>query len=312
MLLLDNKKQLYLDNKKQTVLINQNSLENPWNTVKRNNYSRSPNVNKTNKQIELRNKFKYLQTEEVDFNLEEPDDDVIDINKSTKKVERIQRHNENNNKNRPNICITENYLLNENQSVKRKPVRPGMRTYADTAIFGKKVLIIGDSHLKRINRNKLKSSFKNAKCIMKAFGGAKIEELNHYITPHLEFDKPDIVVIHIGSNNVSYNNLNANPAVFAQNIIEIGNKCVNYGVQEVVISSIFVKESIKLGAFIRKINDELRELCLEKNFHFISNDNIIRKHICGDGVHLLEVGTNILAANIVSYLNDRVLKILIM
>ena len=99
-----------------------------------------------------------------------------------------------------------------------------------------------------------------------------------------------------------------NHAVLAQNIINIGNKCVNYGVEEVVISSIFVKDSIQLSVFIREVNDELREFSLKKNFHYISNNNIIRKHICGDGVHLLEVGTNILGGNIVKFLNDIILK----
>ena len=42
-----------MDNKKQTALVNQKEV--PWNTVK-NNYSRSPNANKTNTQIDLRNK----------------------------------------------------------------------------------------------------------------------------------------------------------------------------------------------------------------------------------------------------------------
>ena len=147
---------------------------------------------------------------------------------------------------------------------------------------------------------------------MKAFDGAKIEELEHYITPHLEYEKPEIVVINVGSNNISYNNPNMNPAVLAQNIINIGNKCVYYGVEEVVISSIFVKDSIQLSAFIRKVNDELHEFSLiiyqRTLIIYISNDNIIRKYICGDGVHLLEVGTNILGGNIVKFLNDYILK----
>ena len=282
--------------------------EIPWNVVKTNTNSRSPGkANQVKTQVELRNKFQYLQTEvetEVDFNIEEPNVEVI--NNSTRK-----RHNENNKNNqhrRPKICITENYLLNEKQPFKRKQIRPEMRTYADTTKFGKKILITGDSHLKRIKRNKLKNSFKSAKCIMKAFGGAKIEELEHYITPHLEYEKPDIAVIHVGSNNISNKNLNMNPAVLAQNIISTGNKCVDYGVEEVVISSIFVKDSIQLSAFIRKVNDEFRELSLKKNFHYISNDNIIRKHICGDDVHLSEVGTNILGGNIVKFLKDNILK----
>ena len=42
---------------------------------------------------------------------------------------------------------------------------------------------------------------------MKSFSGAKLQDLKHYLTPHLEHDKPDLAAIHIASNNVSYNNL---------------------------------------------------------------------------------------------------------
>ena len=76
-----------------------------------------------------------------------------------------------------------------------------------------------------------------------------------------------------------------------------------------VISGIFVKDCIRLSAFIRKVNDELCELCSTNNFHFVSNDNIIRKHLCGDGVHLSDLGTNIFAGNIVNYLNRNILGI---
>ena len=106
-----------------------------WNVVKTNTNL----ANQVKTQVELRNKFQYLQTEvetEIDFNIEEPNVEVI--NNSTRK-----RHNENNNNNqhrRPNICIRENYLLNEKQPFKRKQIRPEMRTYADTTKFGKKYL----------------------------------------------------------------------------------------------------------------------------------------------------------------------------
>ena len=63
-------------------------------------------------------------------------------------------------------------------------------------------------------------------------------------------------------------------------------------------SSIFIKESIKLSSIIRKINDELRVLCLLHNFHFVLNENISRKCLCGDGVNATKAG------NIVNFLND--------
>ena len=53
---------------------------------------------------------------------------------------------------------------------------------------------------------------------MKTFSGANIQDLEHYGSPHLEHDKPDIAVIHIGSSNVSYNNLDIDASILAGNI----------------------------------------------------------------------------------------------
>ena len=105
--------------------------------------------------------------------------------------------------------------------------------------LGKKILIVGDSHSKTIERNKLNNSFSNAKCILKLVSGIKMQDLKRYVTPHLKHGKPDIAIIHIGSNNVSYNNLDIDASMFAENIIKIGNKCIDYGLEEVIISSVF-------------------------------------------------------------------------
>ena len=90
---------------------------------------------------------------------------------------------------------------------------------------------------------------------MKSFSAAKIQDLEHYETPHLEHDKPDIAVIHIGSNNVSFRNLDTDALILAENVIKIGNKCIYYDLEEVVISSILVKESVRLSSLIGKVND---------------------------------------------------------
>ena len=49
-----------------------------------------------------------------------------------------------------------------------------------TLLHLKKKLIIGDSHLKKIKRNKLNSSFRKTKCVIKSFSGAKVQDLEHY------------------------------------------------------------------------------------------------------------------------------------
>ena len=117
--------------------------------------------------------------------------------------------------------------------------------------LGKKILIVGDSNLKKIKGIKLNNSFSKAKCITKSFSGAKIQDLKHYVTPQLENEKLDVAVIHIRSNNMSYRNLDA--SILAENILKIGKKCIDYGVEAVVTSSVFVKESVRLSFLIIKL-----------------------------------------------------------
>ena len=288
-------------------LVEGTHIDAPWQTV-----SMKSNANKTALKTErevlvllLKNKFKHLDHYQIngDKNLNEEEYHETNIKRKEK-----ENKNTHNNK-RPQHCITENYIRNQKDIQKRKAVIPGQRTYAETTSYGKKVLFLGDSHLRRINKNRLNNSFKNAKCVIKSFSGAKIDDLQHYSIPPLEKEKPDIDVIHVGSNNVTYDNLGDDPNVIAEKIIQIGQRCIAYGVKDVIISSIFVKHSLKLSAFIRKINDELRLLCELCNFKFVSNDNIIRKHLCGDGVHLTTSGTNILARNIVDFIKEFILNV---
>ena len=67
---------------------------------------------------------------------------------------------------------------------------------------------------------------------------------------------------------------------------------------EVVISLIFVKCNIKLS----KVNEFLSTLRKDNGFHFVSHQNIIRKHISRDGIHLTPEGTNLFADNLVDFI----------
>ena len=67
-------------------------------------------------------------------------------------------------------------------------------------------------------------------------------------------------------------------AIIAGSITQIGRKSVNFGVQHVLTSSVFIKESVKLSSIIRKINDELRFLCSLQNVHFVLKENITRSY----------------------------------
>ena len=60
---------------------------------------------------------------------------------------------------------------------KKEKILPVNRSYANITAFGKKILIVGDSHPKKIKRNQLNNFFSKAKCIMKLASGEKIQDL---------------------------------------------------------------------------------------------------------------------------------------
>ena len=127
---------------------------------------------------------------------------------------------------------------------------------------------------------------------------------NHYILPNFHEDHPDVVLIHIGSNDINNQMKDRiNTEKLTGDIINIGKSCIDLGVKEVVISSILPKKNIAFTRLMRQVNDSLREQCVLNGFGFISNDNISRTHLWKDGIHLEDLGTNILAGNFADFVN---------
>ena len=83
---------------------------------------------------------------------------------------------------------------------------PQNKTYASATKYGKNIVVIGDSHLKRIKPNLFKNCLDNTKSFIKSFGGAKTEYMKHFIIRSLKEQKPDITVIHVGGNDINYKN----------------------------------------------------------------------------------------------------------
>ena len=186
---------------------------------------------------------------------------------------------------RPPICSTENYLKHFHPFT-----APGNIEYASIAKHGRKVLIVGDSHVRCIRRNDCNKELKNEKAIFRSFSGANTKQLNHYIVPLLVDDKPDFVIIHVGTNDVLEN---ANHEDIARNIIKIGLECKKFGVNDIVISSVLVKRSPKSNAINRRANEMLCDLCRANGFGFICNDMITTQYLWNDDIHLQDLGTNI-------------------
>ena len=133
--------------------------------------------------------------------------------------------------------------------------------------------------------------------------------MNHYILPTLHEDHPNVILLHICSNDINNQKKDRiNTEKLTGDIINIGKSCIDLGVKEVVISSILPKKNIAFTRLMRQVNDSLREQCVLNGFGFISNDNISRTHLWKDGIHLEDLGTNILAGNFVDFLNRFILS----
>ena len=268
--------------------------------------------------VNLQNRFQNLEEPSVteQHNDATPHNSHQDIPiENTKSKSRFEKRNTNpirqegrKNKRRPDNCITEKYLDNHVTLRKNQRVVPGNETYASATKHGKKIEVIGDGHLKRIKRNLFKNSFDNAKSFIKSFGGAKTEHMKRYVIRSLKEQKPDIIVIHAGGNDINYkNNGNVNVNELADNIINLAVICRDFGVPDIAISEVLPRKSIVVTAIIRKVNDRVRELCKNNKFHFISHQHITRDLLYHDGVHLTDLSTEILADNIVDYINNFIL-----
>ena len=83
-----------------------------------------------------------------------------------------------------------------------KKTVPGNSEYSSVIKDGKSICILSDSIGKCIKINKLNKYIKNKKAYKRCFDGADTKALHHYAIHTLTNNKPDIVIINIGSNNM--------------------------------------------------------------------------------------------------------------
>ena len=208
--------------------------------------------------------------------------------------------NSNVDKNRRPPIVTNNYPENDLINNKFKKASPGNSTYSNITKNGKKICIFSDSICKRINMNQFNSHLRNATAIKKSFPGATTSQLKHYIIPTLEEEKPDTVVICIGTNNFTKTNKSVDE--IAKEIITIINICHGAGVNEVYVSGIICRPLYQ--ANVDELNRILKSYASIHNYKFIENSNINQNHLWKDKLHLNNLGISILVNNYLDNLNE--------
>jgi len=170
-----------------------------------------------------------------------------------------------------------------------------------------KIFVIGDSHVKRLNKELFNYSLNEGvgNAFLKHFDSANTKRMHHHILPTLHEEKPDMVIIHCGTNDVNDKTIYTTPPIdIANRILEIGNTCKEFGVKNVAFSSILPRKDANIQRIINETNDHLQNVCAFNQFGFVSNGNINEDFLHSDGTHLNAIGSHLPAGNLTTFINS--------
>ena len=126
-----------------------------------------------------------------------------------------------------------------------------------------------------------------------------------YVKPIIYGDTADVVILHIGCNDISNRNMSANDIV--EGIINIGKYCKEKNVNNVIISSLIRRTQHHLQNKVNTVNAMLMYRCKIYGLSYIDNSNIEVECLAQDGLHLNEIGKCCLANNFINFLNVYIL-----
>ena len=234
-------------------------------------------------------------------------DEFSDFEKVYAKNARKRKKNKNNQRQpkieiappqiRPSV-VTNKFPERDNMAYVGKKHVPGNSTYADMAGAGKKIAIISDSMCRGMKITKLNNALENKHAYKRIFPGATPSDMQYYCVRTLELDKPDIAIIHSGTNRVGKDD----PFTIANDIVKIVKTCQEGGCNTVFVSEIIYKPDYP--DIVQQVNNILRTWQFLHDFKLIYNENIQSNCICGDNVHLNNKGKLRLCSNFRRALNN--------
>ena len=132
------------------------------------------------------------------------------------------------------------------------------------------------------------------------------KSFQHHIERILNDDTHETVIIHCGTNDLRPR-APVTPSTeveIVNRIREIGQKCKNSGVEDVIVSGIIRRNDFEVDSKRRRINKMLKSMCDKTGFHFLCNENITFSQLWKDGLHLSNRGIGMLSNNFSKYLNN--------
>ena len=126
-----------------------------------------------------------------------------------------------------------------------------------------------------------------------------------YVKSIIQDDTPDVVILHIGCNDISNKNMSAND--MAECIVNIGRYSKEHNVNNVTISSLICRSQIHFQDKVNAVNTVLMNRYKNYGLGYIDNSNIEVGFLAQDGLHLNEIGKSCLAKNFINFINRCIL-----
>ena len=164
----------------------------------------------------------------------------------------------------------------------------------------KKVLVIGDSMVKHINKHKIERAA-GCESVVHSYNGARVGQISAKIKENWsEGQEYDTVVLHVGTNDLVYDDAEK-VATEMDGLIEDLKRHTG----KIAVSSVIKRYDGRVAASnITQFNKIVKDLCTQHNIIFIDNDHIDRSLLNGSNLHLNHMGDRVLGGSICTYLKS--------
>ncbi|XP_057308469.1 myb-like protein I [Hydractinia symbiolongicarpus] len=205
--------------------------------------------------------------------------------------------------NNEDIIVHNNEDIIVHNNKENIPTKRQSLNNANNIINTKKITcILGDSIIKGINGYKMTKSpdyNQNKRVILKSFPGATTEDMYEYVKPTMK-KKPDNIILHVGTNDLSRN---VAPEVIANDIINLATSLINSNMN-VSVSGLTPRNDDQ-GIRCDELNDHLYKGCAERNIAFINHYQQMdrNRHLNRSKLHLNQYGSVTLANSFLNFIS---------
>ena len=190
-------------------------------------------------------------------------------------------------------------ITDENLPTDKERDKPPPATQNPTSAQKSKtsVFIVGNTMIKKVNGYLLTSSLKHQYLVKtRSFSTAKTIDMYDYIKPTQRDFKPEIFILHVGTNDPP---LNKSPTKISEDIVTLAESMKTEN-NKIIVSSIVCPAD----SFREKVG-KVTLICAEKDIAIITHSNINpKRHLNKSRLHLNDAGISVFVRDFKAFLTN--------